>query len=76
MTFEPPTSGSTRLSKDVWELICNHAAANGNSSPRDALEQLVRLSLGGAKAYEPPQETTAAPIPESNALAAFDALNI
>lgn len=45
MTFNPPKSGSTRLAEDVWLLICEHAETNGNSSPREALEQLVRQSL-------------------------------
>jgi hypothetical protein len=49
MTFTPPASGSTRLSPDVWELLCAHAQNNGNSSPREALEQLVRQALGNAQ---------------------------
>jgi hypothetical protein len=49
MLFTPPASGSTRLSPDVWALICSHAESNGNSSPREALEQLVRQALGNAQ---------------------------
>ena len=45
-TFTPPAGRSTRLSRDVWELLCTHAAQNGNSSTREALEQLIRQTLG------------------------------
>ena len=75
-TFTPPASGSTRLSPDVWELLCSHAADNGNSSTREALEQLVRQTLGHpatgiTKRLEPLPPTSA---PSHNAAAALDAL--
>jgi hypothetical protein len=77
MIFTPPASGSTRLSPDVWALICSHAEHNGNSSPREALEQLVRQSLGNAmqsclNAPTAATQPTAKPI--GNAAAALDAL--
>ena len=50
MEFTPPASGSTRLSADVWRLICRHAMQNGNSSTREAIEQLIRRTLGNAQA--------------------------
>ena len=49
MEFTPPASGSTRLSADVWSLICSHAMQNGNSSTREAIEQLIRRTLGNAQ---------------------------
>ena len=82
MEFTPPASGSTRLSADVWQLICRHATKNGNSSTREALEQLIRRTLGNAQVVqlgcleEPP--AAAPPVPSSappgNAAAALDAL--
>ena len=83
MTFTPPASGSTRLSEDVWHLVCTYAESNGNGSPREAIEQLIRRVLGNAQAVplssphlaeiaEPlPTATTA---PSNNAAAALDAL--
>ena len=50
--FTPPASGATRLSEDVWALICTHAAKNGNSSTREAIEQLVRRTLGSAQVVQ------------------------
>jgi hypothetical protein len=47
MSFTPPKSESTRLSKDVWLLLCEYAEHNGNSSIRDALEQIVRQTCRG-----------------------------
>ena len=83
LTFTPPASGSTRLSPDVWTLICDHAASNGNSSPREALEQLVRQSLGnahtvGSNCMEPitNSRNEVLPIPSAGAAAALDALLI
>ena len=52
LKFTPPASGATRLSEDVWALICTHAAKNGNSSTREAIEQLVRRTLGSAQAVQ------------------------
>jgi hypothetical protein len=84
MTFTPPASGSTRLSPDVWELLCAHAQNNGNSSPREALEQLVRQALGNAQSVmlhclEPEKkgcdDNDSSPLPTAgNAAAALDAL--
>jgi hypothetical protein len=77
MIFTPPASGSTRLSPDVWMLICSHAESNGNSSPREALEQLVRQSLGSAmqsRLAAPTAMTQPAPAATRNAAAALDAL--
>ena len=81
-TFTPPASGSTRLSPDVWTLICEHAESNGNSSPREALEQLVRQALGTAQTVmlsciEPAAEPSLSePVPAAmnNAAAALDSL--
>ena len=78
-TFTPPASGSTRLSADVWELLCNHAADNGNSSTREALEQLVRQTLGQSpsvmtKDLEPLPEASQPFATRHNAAAALDAL--
>ena len=82
MEFTPPASGSTRLSADVWSLICNHAMHNGNSSTREAIEQLIRRTLGNAQ-FVPlsctcTEETpTTAPTPDTaqhNAAAALDAV--
>ena len=82
-TFTPPASGSTRLSSDVWTLICHHAESNGNSSPREALEQLVRQALGNAQTMvlngaelpsAPTQPAPAVPQPTTTAAAALDAL--
>ena len=58
-TFTPPAGRSTRLSHDVWELLCTHAAQNGNSSTREALEQLIRQTLGTGTGTT--ENTTAAP---------------
>jgi hypothetical protein len=84
MTFTPPASGSTRLSPDVWELLCAHAQTNGNSSPREALEQLVRQAIGNAQTVmlhclEPENkgcnDNDSSPLPPAgNAAAALDAL--
>jgi hypothetical protein len=84
MTFTPPASGSTRLSPDVWELLCAHAQNNGNSSPREALEQLVRQAIGNAQSVmlhclEPEHKSChdndSSPLPPAgNAAAALDAL--
>ncbi len=82
LTFNPPASGSTRLSPDVWALICDHAESNGNSSPREALEQLVRQAIGNAQTVmlsclEPasaPSPTAPSNAPSTNAAAALDAL--
>jgi hypothetical protein len=84
MTFTPPASGSTRLSPDVWELLCAHAQNNGNSSPREALEQLVRQALGNAQTVmlhclEPEHKScndnnSSSLPPAGNAAAALDAL--
>lgn len=79
LTFTPPASGSTRLSADVWELLCSHAADNGNSSTREALEQLVRQTLGQpprviTKGLEPLPEASQPSAPSHNAAAALDAL--
>ena len=82
LTFTPSASGSTRLSPDVWALICDHAESNGNSSPREALEQLVRQALGNAQTamlnyLEPAADpSTPAPAPAlaNNAAAALDSL--
>ena len=86
MTFTPPASGSTRLSEDVWHLICTYAESNGNGSPREAIEQLIRRVLGNAQAVplgspHPPTSaepsltaTTATIAPSNNAAAALDAL--
>jgi len=83
MTFSPPSSGSTRLSPDVWALICDYATANGNSSTRDAIEQLIRLTLGNAQpvnvaaAVSPQTEKQpTASIPTGNALSAFEELGL
>ena len=81
-TFTPPASGSTRLSPDVWRLICEHAESNGNSSPREALEQLVRQALGTAQTVmlsciEPAAEPCSSEppsTPTTNAAAALDSL--
>ena len=83
MTFTPPASGSTRLSEDVWHLICTYAESNGNGSPREAIEQLIRRVLGNAQAVplssphplatdEHPPEISV--MPSNNAAAALDAL--
>ena len=83
MEFTPPASGSTRLSADVWHLICRHAMQNGNSSTREAIEQLIRRTLGNAQTVplSCPEETlaTAPPMPtqsvtQHNAAAALDAI--
>ena len=84
MDFTPPASGSTRLSADVWSLICRHAMQNGNSSTREAIEQLIRRTLGNAQAIPLSctctEETPAAPpMPtqdpaQHNAAAALDAV--
>ena len=82
LTFTPPSSGSTRLSPDVWALICDHAESNGNSSPREALEQLVRQALGNAQTVmlsclEPssqPTPSSSSATPTNNAAAALDSL--
>jgi hypothetical protein len=84
MTFTPPASGSTRLSPDVWELLCAHAQNNGNSSPREALEQLVRQALGNAQSvmlhcldseHKGCNDNDSSPLPPAgNAAAALDAL--
>lgn len=83
MEFTPPASGSTRLSADVWSLICNHAMQNGNSSTREAIEQLIRRTLGHAQAAPMcctcTEDTSAAelstPSPsQHNAAAALDAV--
>ena len=81
ITFTPPASGSTRLSPDVWQLVCDHASANGNSSPREAIEQLIRRTLGSAQpmqlATEPAPTTATQPTADSStpsAAAALDAL--
>lgn len=82
LKFTPPTSGATRLSPDVWALICDHAESNGNSSPREALEQLVRQALGNAQTVmlsclEPssqPSSSSAPVAPANNAAAALDSL--
>ena len=82
MEFTPPASGSTRLSADVWTLICDHATKNGNSSTREALEQLVRRTLGNAQVVqlgcieenvEQPIDP-AMPLQPASAAAALDAL--
>ena len=82
--FKPPASGATRLSEDVWALICTHAAKNGNSSTREAIEQLVRRTLGSAQVVqlgciESELTATAPPDPPidqqpQNAAAALDAI--
>ena len=82
MRFTPPASGSTRLSADVWTLLCDHATKNGNSSTREALEQLVRRTLGNAqvvqlgcieeRAEQPTDPIT--PLQPASAAAALDAL--
>ncbi|MEL6455637.1 MAG: hypothetical protein AAFQ40_13085 [Cyanobacteria bacterium J06623_5] len=84
ITFTPPNSGSTRLSPDVWQLICAHATANGNSSPREAIEQLIRRTLGTAQlrtpeacacsATSPTASTDQSDSPDRSAAAALDAL--
>lgn len=83
MEFTPPASGSTRLSADVWRLLCEHATKNGNSSTREALEQLVRRTLGNAQVIqlndlEAPAESGSStpPVipPTGNAAAALDAV--
>ena len=83
MPFTPPNNGATRLSKDVWLLICSYATENGNSSTREAIEQLIRQTIGSARpAYcqcsdqlevrdEPSPELQSTP---NNAAAALDAL--
>ena len=83
MPFTPPNNGATRLSKDVWLLICEYARENGNSSTREAIEQLIRQTIGSARpAYcqcseqleereAPSRESQSAP---NNAAAALDAL--
>ncbi|PZO13837.1 MAG: hypothetical protein DCF25_15560 [Leptolyngbya foveolarum] len=75
MEFTPPASGSTRLSSDVWTLLCHYATKNGNSSTREALEQLVRCTIGNAQVVQPSslEESAAAP-PTQNAAAALDAV--
>ena len=83
MTFTPPASGSTRLSEDVWHLVCTYAENNGNGSPREAIEQLIRRVLGTAQAVplnspHPPTTDENSPeisvAPSNNAAAALDAL--
>ena len=83
MEFTPPASGSTRLSADVWSLICHHAMQNGNSSTREAIEQLIRRTLGNAQAMPlcctEATPAAAPPIPrqdpaQHNAAAALDAV--
>ncbi len=82
MEFTPPASGSTRLSEDVWALICSHATKNGNSSTREALEQLIRRTLGNAQVVQlgciedspPAASLVPAPVPPGNAAAALDAV--
>ena len=85
MKFTPPASGSTRLSADVWNLICRHAMQNGNSSTREAIEQLIRHTLGNAQAIslcctcteEIPAPAPLTPDPDlsqHNAAAALDAV--
>lgn len=81
MEFTPPASGSTRLSEDVWHLLCHHATKNGNSSTREALEQLIRRTLGNAQFVQigciEQAETAALPAPSNhpqNAAAALDAV--
>ncbi len=78
--FTPPASGSTRLSSDVWTLLCRHAENNGNSSTREALEQLIRRTLGNAQFVqlgcleESPAVPTKPPEDLNNAAAALDAV--
>ncbi len=82
MEFMPPASGSTRLSEDVWALICSHATKNGNSSTREALEQLIRRTLGNAQVVQlgciedspPAAPMVPAPALPGNAAAALDAV--
>ena len=84
LTFTPPASGSTRLSPDVWALLCDHAESNGNSSPREALEQIVRQAIGqrSKRHAELPRDrfsaSLSAPQPprlnSNNAAAALDSL--
>ena len=82
MTFTPPASGSTRLSEDVWHLVCTYAESNGNGSPREAIEQLIRRVLGNAQAVplssphlsEVAEPVIASTAPSNNAAAALDAL--
>jgi len=85
MEFTPPASGSTRLSADVWHLICRHAMQNGNSSTREAIEQLIRRTLGNAQVTPlsctctEATPATAPPMPaqdnaQHNAAAALDAI--
>ncbi len=81
MEFTPPASGSTRLSADVWSLICHHAMQNGNSSTREAIEQLIRCTLGNAQTMPLccPEDISAAALPtpdpsQHNAAAALDAV--
>ena len=64
--FIPPASGSTRLSADVWMLLCRHAENNGNSSTREALEQLVRRTLGSAQVVQLGCIEESAPISSQN----------
>ena len=79
--FTPPASGSTRLSADVWTLLCRHAENNGNSSTREALEQLVRRTLGHAQVVQlgcleesPTASSTKPPEDMNDAAAALDAV--
>lgn len=80
LKFTPPASGSTRLSADVWRLICHHAMKNGNSSTREAIEQLVRRTLGNAQAVPlecleaSPPAPAQAPTQPQTAAAALDAV--
>lgn len=82
LTFTPPASGSTRLSPDVWALICDHAESNGNSSPREALEQIVRQAIGNAQSVmlnclesaSAPSSAAPSVASANNAAAALDSL--
>ncbi len=82
LTFTPPASGSTRLSPDVWALICDHAESNGNSSPREALEQIVRQAIGNAQSVmlnclesaSVPSSAAPSVASANNAAAALDSL--
>ena len=70
LKFTPPASGSTRLSKDVWQLICEHATQNGNSSTREAIEQLIRRTLGNAQSVPLLESSSASTATTSSALPA------
>ena len=61
-----PSGLTMRLSKDVWDIALEHAELEGLSTPRQAIERIVRLHSKVAQPATPPTTSVESAIESRN----------